>query len=84
MTNPFDDPEGTFSVLVNDEGQHSLWPSFAAVPDGWTAVLEDATKDAAERHVEAHWTDLRPLSLVRDQDGDAPADGTVAGPGRTA
>ncbi len=84
MTNPFDDPEGTFSVLVNDEGQHSLWPSFAAVPDGWTAVLTDATKDEAERHVEEHWTDLRPLSLVRDQERDAPADGAVAGPGRVA
>lgn len=31
-TNPFDDNEGRFLVLVNDEGQHSLWPSFADVP----------------------------------------------------
>ncbi|SED19230.1 MbtH-like protein [Streptomyces melanosporofaciens] len=27
-TNPFEDPEGTYLVLVNDEGQHSLWPAF--------------------------------------------------------
>ena len=27
MTNPFEDDNGTFHVLVNDEGQHSLWPS---------------------------------------------------------
>lgn len=33
--NPFDDPDATFLVLVNDEGQHSLWPAFADVPDGW-------------------------------------------------
>ncbi|MFE7595491.1 MbtH family NRPS accessory protein, partial [Kitasatospora sp. NPDC057512] len=26
MTNPFDDQDGTFLVLVNDENQHSLWP----------------------------------------------------------
>ena len=26
-TNPFDDDNGTFFVLVNDEGQHSLWPT---------------------------------------------------------
>ncbi|MEU6753945.1 MbtH family protein, partial [Spirillospora sp. NPDC046719] len=36
MTNPFDDPDGTFLVLVNAEGQHSLWPEFADVPSGWT------------------------------------------------
>ncbi|MGW3730031.1 MbtH family protein, partial [Streptomyces sp. NPDC000851] len=35
-TNPFDDADGRFLVLVNDEGQHSLWPSFADVPGGWT------------------------------------------------
>lgn len=30
-TNPFEDPQGTFLVLVNDENQHSLWPAFAEV-----------------------------------------------------
>ena len=33
-SNPFDDENGTFFVLVNDEEQHSLWPTFAAVPRG--------------------------------------------------
>lgn len=39
-TNPFDAdaPSSTFLVLVNDRGQHSLWPLFADVPDGWTAA----------------------------------------------
>lgn len=64
MSNPFDDPEGTFHVLVNDENQHSLWPSFAEVPAGWRQVLSDVTREDAVRYVEEHWTDLRPLSLV--------------------
>jgi MbtH protein len=68
MTNPFDDPDGTFLVLVNDEGQHSLWPSFVAVPDGWRTVYGEDTKDACVTYVEAHWTDLRPLSLRAAQD----------------
>ncbi len=34
MTNPFDDEDGEFLVLVNDEGQHSLWPAQLAVPAG--------------------------------------------------
>jgi hypothetical protein len=29
--NPFDDDNGSFFVLVNDEEQHSLWPLFADV-----------------------------------------------------
>ena len=35
--NPFDDDNGTFFVLINDEEQHSLWPTFADVPaaGGW-------------------------------------------------
>jgi len=27
MTNPFETEDGEFCVLVNDEGQHSLWPT---------------------------------------------------------
>ena len=36
--NPFDDPDGTFVVLVNDEDQHSLWLTSLAVPAGWRVV----------------------------------------------
>ncbi|MFI2508936.1 MbtH family protein [Streptomyces sp. NPDC018972] len=68
-TNPFDDTEGRFLVLVNDEGQHSLWPSFAAVPGGWTVVLEENSREACLEFVEAHWTDLRPRSLSASADG---------------
>ena len=35
MTNPFDNSDGTFYVLVNDKGQHSLWPAIAEVPVAW-------------------------------------------------
>ncbi|MFF1489655.1 MbtH family protein [Streptomyces sp. NPDC058319] len=67
-TNPFDDADGRFLVLVNDEGQHSLWPSFAAVPVGWTVALEETTRDACLEYVETHWTDLRPRSLAEAAD----------------
>ncbi|MFD0890981.1 MbtH family protein [Streptosporangium algeriense] len=69
MTNPFDDENGTFLVLVNDENQHSLWPEFADVPAGWRVVFGPGTRDAALEHVERHWTDMRPLSLQRAMDG---------------
>lgn len=39
MANPFDDEDGVFLALVNDERQHSLWPEFAAVPAGRQTVF---------------------------------------------
>ncbi|MFF3013189.1 MbtH family protein [Streptomyces sp. NPDC057939] len=67
-TNPFDDAEGRFLVLVNAEGQHSLWPAFAEVPGGWSAAFGEDTRQACLDFVETHWTDLRPLSLARSMD----------------
>lgn len=60
--NPFDDPDGTFSVLVNDEEQHSLWPSKLPVPPGWQIAHEDDTRQACLDYIEENWTDLRPRS----------------------
>ena len=67
--NPFDDPDGEFLVLVNDEGQHSLWPSFCAVPDGWRVVHGKDTRGACLAYIEKSWTDMRPKSLIEAMDG---------------
>ncbi|MGW4546916.1 MbtH family protein [Streptomyces violaceorubidus] len=64
MSNPFEDPEATYFVLVNDEGQHSLWPSFAEVPAGWTVALAETDRQACLDYINEHWTDMRPKSLV--------------------
>lgn len=63
MTNPFEDENGTYYVLVNAEEQHSLWPAFAEVPAGWRVVFGEDTRAACVAYVEEHWTDLRPRSL---------------------
>lgn len=63
-TNPFENPDGTYLVLVNAEGQHSLWPSFAEVPAGWTVAQEATTRQEALDYVGKHWTDMRPRSLA--------------------
>lgn len=60
--NPFDDPDGTFLVLVNDEEQHSLWPSGLDVPQGWRISHDKDTRQACLDYIEENWTDLRPLS----------------------
>ncbi|MFD8495077.1 MbtH family protein [Amycolatopsis sp. NPDC059657] len=67
-TNPFEDPDATYLVLVNDEGQHSLWPSFATVPAGWTVALAETDRQSALDHITANWTDLRPKSLIEAMD----------------
>ncbi|MGP3990045.1 MbtH family protein [Streptomyces sp. 3N207] len=63
-TNPFDDENGSFLVLVNDENQHSLWPSFVDVPAGWQVAHPEDTRQVCLEYIETHWTDLRPRSLV--------------------
>ncbi|MFE2636484.1 MbtH family protein [Streptomyces scopuliridis] len=70
-TNPFDDSDGVFHVLVNDEGQHSLWPSFSPAPAGWTAVLSDVDRETAIDFVNEHWTDMRPRTLRETSDTPA-------------
>ncbi len=68
MTNPFEDPDGKYLVLVNDEGQHSLWPSFVDVPTGWVVKHPEADRQTCLDYIEQHWTDMRPLSLVRQME----------------
>ncbi len=64
MTNPFEDEDGRYVVLINDEGQHSLWPLFAEVPEGWSVIYEEDTRQACLDFIEQNWTDMRPRSLV--------------------
>jgi MbtH protein len=64
MTNPFDDEDGVFHVLVNDERQYSLWPTFADAPAGWDIVLADRSRHECLDYIERTWTDMRPRSLV--------------------
>jgi MbtH protein len=65
MANPFENQDGSFLVLVNAEGQHSLWPAFVETPAGWEAVHGEASRADCLEYVNEHWTDLRPRSLVQ-------------------
>jgi MbtH protein len=68
MSNPFDDENGTFLVLVNDENQHSLWPVFAEIPDGWKAVFGEDSRKSCLKYIEENWTDMRPKSLIDEME----------------
>lgn len=72
MSNPFDNDKLLFKVLVNDEGQHSLWPAFAAVPKGWEIRVADSPRDECLSFIDENWTDMRPKSLVESMEADSP------------
>jgi MbtH protein len=78
MANPFDDPNGSYLVLINDEGQHSLWPAFVDIPAGWQVIHGEAGRQDCLDFVERSWTDMRPQSLI-DAMAAANANG-AAGP----
>lgn len=63
MSNPFEAEDGSFYVLVNDELQHSLWPSYIEVPAGWRVAFGEAPRQACLDHINENWTDMRPKSL---------------------
>jgi MbtH protein len=65
-------PERTslFKVVVNHEGQYSLWPAERENPPGWTDAGKSGPKEQCLAFVEEVWTDMRPLSL-RKRMGEA-------------
>jgi len=64
MPNPFEDTDANYTVLHNDENQHSLWPAFAPTPDGWTITHGPAPREECMTHIREHWTDLRPRKVT--------------------
>lgn len=65
MTNPFEDADAPYLVLMNDEEQYSLWPAGIAVPDGWSTAHGTDSRSNCLQYVEENWTDMRPASLIR-------------------
>jgi MbtH protein len=66
-----DDAESsrTYKVVVNDEGQYSIWPSDRGSPAGWHEVGTEGPKADCLAYIDKVWTDMRPMSLRRKMDG---------------
>lgn len=52
-----------YVALVNEEGQHCVWPEMKAPPTGWRSTGPIGTRAEVLEWIQAHWTDLRPVSL---------------------
>jgi len=68
MTNPFDNEENEFLVLVNAERQYSLWPAHLEIPPGWSTTGPRGQRQVCIEWIDTHWTDMRPASLVREME----------------
>lgn len=52
-----------FNVVVNHEGQYSLWPCGKANALGWNSTGITGSKEVCLAYIRDTWTDMRPLSL---------------------
>jgi MbtH protein len=52
MTNPFEDPDRHYLVLLNEAGEHSLWPESLTVPAGWETVFGAADRQSCLEYVD--------------------------------
>lgn len=55
--------EKTQQVVVNEEGQFSIWPAGREIPRGWSKASMAGTKDECLVYIERIWRDMRPKSL---------------------
>lgn len=58
-----DEKEEEFNVVINPEGQYSIWFADREPPAGWSLEGKKGTKQACLEHISAVWTDMRPLSI---------------------
>ncbi len=57
-----------YTVVINDEEQYSIWPTFRDVPAGWREAGMRGAKADCLAYIENAWTDMRPASLRRHMD----------------
>lgn len=58
-----DDHTGIQRVVVNDEGQYSMWPADEELPPGWRAAGCVGRRQYCLQWIEVAWTDMRPLGV---------------------
>ena len=50
-------------VIINAEGQYSIWPAKKETPAGWKETGFAGSKTECSQYVDQEWTDMRPISL---------------------
>jgi len=74
MASTDEDDTRTYTVVINDEEQYSIWFADRELPKGWRAVGKTGSKKDCLAHIEEVWTDMRPLSLRKSMEEQAKKD----------
>ena len=56
-------PDIDYKILVNHQGQYSIWPETKPAPSGWKETGPTGSKQDVLDWVKTNWTDMRPLTL---------------------
>lgn len=67
----------TMKVLMNDEEQYSLWPSYLEVPGGWRETGMTGSREECLDYVREVWKDMRPRSLREQMEAAAETNATA-------
>jgi MbtH protein len=57
------DHDVVYRVVVNHEGQYSIWPTGRENPPGWRDEGTVGNKAECLSRIDVVWTDMRPLSV---------------------
>jgi len=60
-----------YKVVINHEGQYSIWPTDRDNPLGWRDAGKSGQKSECLAYVKEVWTDMRPLSLRKKMEENA-------------
>jgi MbtH protein len=58
-----DEDPRVYTVVVNQEGQYSIWLTDSPIPKGWSEVGKTGTRAECLAHVGSVWTDMRPINF---------------------
>ena len=61
--------EAVYKVVVDHEGQHSIWPADRENPLGWTDVGQRGTEPECLEYIKKVGTSKEPEHLVPDETG---------------
>ncbi|MGY2438216.1 MbtH family protein [Pseudomonas sp. SDO52101_S400] len=57
------DAQQQFDVVINTQGQYSLWPAGKPMASGWNTAGMRGERQVCLDYINEHWIDMRPRSL---------------------
>jgi MbtH protein len=69
------EPEELYIVVMNHQGQYSIWPKDRALPAGWKEGGKSGSKDECLGYIQDVWIDMRPLRLIQKMEADKGSSG---------